>query len=121
MAAIEQDFWLTAAHEIAKRQWDAHEEGYWVSPRDRRDYDPSVTELDSDDADRGRELYSDVIQTLTDLRTVAPHLPVPVVLEVTDEAVDALAVEFGCDLDEARDALEKAAPFLRARFTPSHR
>ena len=65
VAAVEGD---EIAWEVAKVSWDRSERDYWNSERDMRPFDPAVTELDSDQADRGRDWLETVTEVLTDLR-----------------------------------------------------
>ena len=57
------------ARTVAKTSWDRGEADYWNYETDRRQFDPTITELDGDDADRGHEWLGVVTEILTDLRT----------------------------------------------------
>lgn len=57
------------ARTVAKTSWDRAEADYWNHETDHRQFDPTVTELDSDDCDRGHEWLGVVTEILTDLRT----------------------------------------------------
>lgn len=54
------------AQTVAKMSWDRGEREYWDSEADMRPFDPTVTELDSDDCDRGREWLGTVTEILAD-------------------------------------------------------
>lgn len=54
---------------VAKMSWDRGEADYWDYETDHRQFDPTITELDSDQVDRGRDWLGTVTEILTDLRT----------------------------------------------------
>ena len=57
------------ARAVAKMSWDRGEADYWDYETDYRQFDPTITELDDDDCDRGHEWLGVVTEILTDLRT----------------------------------------------------
>lgn len=84
----------------AKAGWDRAEADYWTHAVDRRPFDPTITELDSDDADRGHEYVQIVTEVANDLRAAGWLSP----SEVEDRVKAAGLREFA-DFDSLHDHL----------------